>query len=283
MIAARPFIAIIGAGAAGTSLARSLELARRPAGLVTRASFEAADPASPLATAPVVVLAVRDAQIASLGEALAARGAWQGRVAVHLSGSQPSSILGSLASAGAAVCSLHPLVSLAPSPDGSPRPIPPGTPFFAEGDPAGLAVARDVVLEIGGTWHEIRTEAKAIYHAAATIAGNLVAILHAAGAGALREAGVPAAERALLPLARASVEAVAAHEGLAGLSGPLKRGDVETLRANIEALRAGGPELLRAHAAVSLLGLELLAGTDSAPARSAEMEALLRATLESLR
>ena len=277
MTRSRPLVAIIGAGAAGSSLARSLDVAGWPVALFTRASL--ATTPQVLATAPVVVLAVRDVQIEPLAATLAAIGDWQGRIAMHLSGSQPSSLLASLAHAGAAACSVHPLVSLGPAPDGSPLPIPPGTPFFAEGDAAALAVARDVAVAIGGTFHEIPSEAKALYHAAATLAGNLVAILHAAGGEALRSAGVPDAERALLPLARASVEAVALHGGLAGLSGPLVRGDVETLAANIEALRTVSPALLRAHAAVSLLGIEMLAEAGSAPERRVEMEALLRAVL----
>jgi predicted short-subunit dehydrogenase-like oxidoreductase (DUF2520 family) len=274
-----PFIAIVGAGAAGTSFALSLEAAGWPAALVTREAVAAADHRSLLATAPVVVFAVRDAQIGPLAVMLSARLGWKDRIAVHLSGLQPSSILKPLADAQAAICSLHPLVSLGPAPDGTARPIPRGTPFFGEGDAAALGVARRLALAVDGTFHEIPTETKALYHAAATVAGNLVAILHAAAGRALRDAGVPEAERALLPLARASIEAVALHQGLSGLSGPLVRDDVETLEANIGALAAAGPTLMRAHAATSLLGLELLAQIGLAPAHRREMEELLRAVL----
>lgn len=230
----------------------------------------------------LVLLAVRDADLPDVADVLARHASFSNRAVLHLSGSLSSRVLRALADAGAAIGSLHPLVSLAAGPDGRPAPIPANTPFFAEGDPAALSVARELALAVGGTFSEINTDDKAIYHAGATIAGNLSAILHAAGGEALRHARIPSPERALLPLVRASSEAVAAHGGVAGLTGPLSRGDVDTLAENIEALRPLGASLRRAHAAVSLLGIDLLEQAGRRPERAAEMRALLHAVLRDI-
>ena len=292
----RPFIAIVGSGAAGSALGLALASVGWPAGLLSRHAFgraraeacgvewlgESSRPLPRLATAPVVVLAVRDAQVAPLAARMAAEGEWEGRVVLHLSGSLASAVLAPFRSRGASTASLHPLTSLAPGADGGPRSIAGGTAFFVEGGDTAVGVAREIALALHGTFHRIPADAKPLYHAAATIAGNLVATLHAAAGETLAGMGVEHAERVLLELASASVKATADHEGVGGLTGPLARGDQETLAGNVDALRGARPALRLAHAAVSLLALELLEAAGRAPAARVEMERVLRGVVHEL-
>jgi predicted short-subunit dehydrogenase-like oxidoreductase (DUF2520 family) len=291
----RPPIALVGGGRAARRLALALrEHAWPVAGLASRtperAAVVAADigvvalgsaekPQPELARAPITVIAVSDDAVEPVALALARTcGPWPGRTVLHVSGSLPSSVLEPLRARGASVGSWHPLATLK-APEG-PRDragVPPGIPFFIEGDPEARAVARSLTLALLGEPHELRgSDAKAAYHAAATLAGNLVAVLFAEAAALLGSLGIEHPERVLAPLAQASLEGAIAHAGLASLTGPVVRGDVATLRRNVDGLRGGEPELREAHAALSLLALRRLRdvpGRDAA--KDAAMEALL--------
>jgi len=292
----RPPVALVGSGRAARRLALALTSRRWPlAGIAARSPERAATlaadvqapalgsldaPAPGLAGAPIVVLAVSDEAIPVVAASLAkAAGPWPARVALHLSGLLPSTALEPLRVLGASAASWHPLATLGPAADPADRiGIPSGVPFFIEGDAAACDVARRLTLALEGDARRLEGAAdKAIYHAAATLAGNLVAVLHSEAAALLGSVGVQAPERALAPLAQASLGGAIAHPGLEALTGPVVRGDVATLRSNARALADRPPELRLAHAALSLLALRRVrdwAGRDAASDDA--MESLLR-------
>jgi predicted short-subunit dehydrogenase-like oxidoreductase (DUF2520 family) len=84
---------------------------------------------------------------------------------------------------------------------------------------------------------ELADEDRAVYHAAATLAASHLVTLHAAAADLLASADVPA--EALDPLMRRTMENEFAP------TGPLVRGDRETVRKHLEAIRARRPQLER--------------------------------------
>jgi len=77
-------------------------------------------------------------------------------------------------------------------------------------------------------------EARPLYHAGAAIASNYLVTLHRVAAELFRAAGAP--PEALLPLMRRTIE-----NGFE-LTGPIERGDWETVEAHREAIRATRPE-----------------------------------------
>jgi len=74
-----------------------------------------------------------------------------------------------------------------------------------------------------------------LYHAGAAIASNYLVTLHAVAADLFRAAGAP--PEALVPLMRRTIE-----NGFE-LTGPIERGDWETVEAHRNAIRAARPEL----------------------------------------
>ena len=82
---------------------------------------------------------------------------------------------------------------------------------------------------------ELGDAARPLYHAGAAIASNYLVTLHAVASDLLRAAGAPPA--ALVPLMQRTIE-----NGFE-LTGPIERGDWETVEAHRRAIRAARPEL----------------------------------------
>jgi len=99
--------------------------------------------------------------------------------------------------------------------------------------------ARGEALELARTLglepFELDDADKPLYHAGAAMASNFLVTLHEAAAGLVAAAGVP--PEALEPLMRRTIE------NDFELTGPIERGDWETVDAHREAIRAARPDL----------------------------------------
>jgi predicted short-subunit dehydrogenase-like oxidoreductase (DUF2520 family) len=82
---------------------------------------------------------------------------------------------------------------------------------------------------------ELADEARPLYHAGAAIASNYLVTLHAVASDLFRAAGAP--PEALVPLMQRTIE------NNFELTGPIERGDWETVEAHRRAIRAARPEL----------------------------------------
>ncbi|MGH2995602.1 MAG: Rossmann-like and DUF2520 domain-containing protein [Gaiellaceae bacterium] len=82
---------------------------------------------------------------------------------------------------------------------------------------------------------ELADEARPLYHAGAAIASNYLVTLYRAASRLFEEVGAPPA--GLEPLMRRTIE-----NGFE-LTGPIARGDWDTVAAHIEAIQAAAPEL----------------------------------------
>jgi predicted short-subunit dehydrogenase-like oxidoreductase (DUF2520 family) len=82
---------------------------------------------------------------------------------------------------------------------------------------------------------ELDDAARPLYHAGAAIASNYLVTLHEVASDLLRAAGAP--PEALVPLMKRTIE-----NGFE-LTGPIERGDWETVEAHRRAIRAARPEL----------------------------------------
>jgi predicted short-subunit dehydrogenase-like oxidoreductase (DUF2520 family) len=96
---------------------------------------------------------------------------------------------------------------------------------------AGFWLAETLGLEPFALADEVR----ALYHAGAAIASNYLVTLHAVASELFRAAGAP--PEALVPLMRRTID-----NGFE-LTGPIERGDWETVDAHRRAIRAARPEL----------------------------------------
>ena len=178
------------------------------------------------------------------------RGQW----AVHCSGALPASILSNAASRGALTGGLHPLQTF----PGGPRDVErlSGITFAVETEHEELrAVLEEMARRLGGNPLQIAGCDKLLYHAAAVIAGNYTLALLEAASVLWKAIGLDPGEacRRLLPLVRSSAEN-AANAGIdASLTGPIARGDTETVEKHIEEIGRKCPELLKLYAACGKL------------------------------
>jgi predicted short-subunit dehydrogenase-like oxidoreductase (DUF2520 family) len=243
-------IRIIGPGRLGLAFGWLLQQ-RRASGSLTFIGRRASAPSHPvfaagadystihdardLPPASLVVITVQDGAIRSVAE-------WQAsldspRVPVlHTSGVHGSEVLESVAALGWPVGSLHPLVAI-PDPVSSAHKLE-GAWFGVEGTPAALNAARRLVSILGGSCLEVETARKATYHAAAVFASNFVVTLMHTAEKLLVEAGAPP-EDAIAALSRLATGALADVESLgpvAALTGPIARGDADTIRLHLRAL-----------------------------------------------
>jgi predicted short-subunit dehydrogenase-like oxidoreductase (DUF2520 family) len=93
----------------------------------------------------------------------------------------------------------------------------------------------ELALQLGLQPFELDDRARPLYHAGAAIASNYLVTLNRVAAELFRAAGAP--PEALVPLMQRTIE-----NGFE-LTGPIERGDWETVEAHREAIRATRPDL----------------------------------------
>jgi predicted short-subunit dehydrogenase-like oxidoreductase (DUF2520 family) len=207
----------------------------------------------PLPDTTAVFLSVPDLALPEISAALAAHGtAPPGCVAFHLSGALGTDPLAPLLARGYGIGSLHPLQTLADPVLGARQLT--GVYFSVSGEPVALAVARRIVHHLNGTTLAIPVSRRPLYHAAAVFASNYLAGLMAAAGRLMAQAGVPEDEAldAILPLARGGLENLERMGPVQALTGPISRGDLETVRLHLRSLEP------RERLLYSALGREIL-------------------------
>jgi predicted short-subunit dehydrogenase-like oxidoreductase (DUF2520 family) len=265
-------VAIIGAGVLGTSLgillhrkgyeiaaiaSRNRRSAQETASRIGQGEV-VGDPGLAAMGADIVLLAVPDHAVTSVSLAVAAGGALRrGAVVAHLAGGLPASVLSGVDAAGAWRGSFHPLQTFADV-ETALRLLP-ETHFFLEGDAEAVEVLRAVALRLGGRPVLIDASAKALYHAGASAASNFVVTLVDYAVTLLCRAGVPkdAALAALLPLVRGTVANLEAVGLPDALTGPIARGDTETVARHLEALADLPGDVLRVYRSLARKTIEL--------------------------
>ena len=254
--------AILGLGRAGATVAAALGAAGRPAAVLWDGSAERAEavsralgvavagssaPPAALSATDAWLLAVPDGALAGVAQALAETSTLRPPAAVlHLSGALDATPLAPLAARGAETGCLHPACVL-PDPIVLPRgEVQAACAARLRGCTFGLlassGAARDAALwladVLGGATVELAPTGKVRYHAGCVLASNaLVALLDAATrlvGGTLQRPGE--AEQLVASLAGSTLAAVAERGCAGALTGPVVRGDVETLAAHLQAL-----------------------------------------------
>lgn len=250
-MAVKPLVAIVGAGNFGAALAVSLQgVGYRIEAVIARSGGASQKKAERLAKevgaqalvdpaalrAHLIWLCVPDAEVGRAARALAGKIEWKGRVALHSSGALTSDELAALRRRGAVVASVHPLMTFV---RGS-RPPLAGVPFALEGDTAAVRVARRVIADLGGHAYPIRKQDKAAYHAWGTFASPLFTALLATTEQVAMLAGVKQrdAKRRMIPILLQTLANYAAFEAADAFSGPIIRGDFDTVKRHLQVLRS---------------------------------------------
>jgi predicted short-subunit dehydrogenase-like oxidoreductase (DUF2520 family) len=225
-------LGVVGRGRLGTALSAAL----RKAGYVV--DGPAARGEVPVGDA--ILLCVPDVEIPAAAETVAGSAPLVG----HTSGATSLGALRPAARGGAHVFGLHPLQTFT---DGGEPPQLDGVGCAVAGSTSeALEAAREIALRLGMVPFELPDHKRASYHAAASVASNFLVTLQAMAEEVARDAGLepPQARRLLAPLVRRTVENWVAIGPAAALTGPVARGDDQTVSAQRRAISAASPQLL---------------------------------------
>jgi predicted short-subunit dehydrogenase-like oxidoreductase (DUF2520 family) len=275
---ARLRVGVVGAGRVGTTLAAALRRAGHEVvavSAVSDGSLRRAErdlpgvaimpPPEVVAAADLALLTVPDDVLPGLVAGLAATGtALEGRLLAHTSGRHGLAVLEPAVRAGALPLALHPVMTFTGRRDDLDKLA--GSPFGVTAPDALRPVAEVLVMEMGGEPVFIDDEHRELYHAAlASSANHLVTLVNQA-TDLLRQAGVEQPARMLSPLLYAALDN-ALRLGDDALTGPVARGDADTVASHIAALRQAAPEALPAYLALARLTADraLASGTLAAP------------------
>ena len=196
------------------------------------------EPADLVAGCDLVLLCVRDREIADLVDALALAGAFRaGQLVAHVSGAFGLEVLDAAARVGAVPLAIHPAQTFSGTSLDLQRLH--GTHWAVSAPVALVAVAQALVLDLGGVPHVLPDAARPLYHAALAHGANHLVTLVSQSLRVLAVAGIDDPAAFAEPLLRAALERVLV-EGDSGLSGPVLRGDVATVSGHLAALSAGG-------------------------------------------
>lgn len=250
-------VAVVGPGRVGTAFALALPRAGHRVVAVAGRSREGVDrflgrvagarhlsAADAARAAELVVVATPDAEVAGIARELAAADAvGEGHRVVHVAGALGLDPLRPCRLAGARVAAVHPAQTV---PVGAGADVLVGAAFAVTASPGDREWAHALVADLGGDAHDLRDEDRTTYHAALALASNAVAAATSAARQLLLSVGVDDPAAFLGPLAHRSVDNVLAS-GASAITGPVVRGDVETVRAHLAALDADLPELAAAY------------------------------------
>lgn len=260
---------LIGAGRAGGSLAHAWHTAgvlrfsgvfarSGQAVLADRLKCPVFDDYTALPDADVWIIATPDDTLTGVAQALAGSGAVQaGSCAFHLSGAMSSEVLSPLRQRGLALASAHPVRSF-PKIDSNLQLH--GSYCGIEGDRDVVARVREWFEFIGATCFEIDTDAKTAYHCAAVLANNALFALADTALEAWQAAGLDKTLALALfsDLCSGAVRNVNRMGVRGAITGPLARGDVEVVKAQLAELDARDPEGAAIYRALSRRLLSLV-------------------------
>lgn len=274
----QPRVTIIGAGRMGQGLGLALKRRGYKIVLVSRTPRDVTPPlmlhqgsrAEATAGAELVLIATPDDAIGQVAAELAAEGAIsRDQVVLHLSGLLDRNALLPLEESGAGCGSFHPLQSVAEAATAAERLK--GAYVGIEGDDRALVAAERLANTLRMIPVRIPAAAKPAYHAGAAFVANYTVALVGVAERLARAAGVPAdiAARIYLPLLGGAVANLNALGPAGSLTGAVRRGDEQTIRAHLKAL-SGEDRTLYRTVSRAAIALAREAGLSEAAAKRVE-------------
>jgi predicted short-subunit dehydrogenase-like oxidoreductase (DUF2520 family) len=225
-------LAVIGPGRMGNAVAR----AATQAGMEVRLGGRA-DALEVCRECEIALLCVPDNEIVPVSEAIA-DAVPPLRLVGHTSGAGTLNRLAATVARGAGAFSLHPLQTI---PDGGAELA--GAPCAVAGTGAeALGTAIELAERLGMKPFQVSESDRAAYHAAASIASNFLITLEELAAGILTRIGAENARELLTPLVMRTAQNWS-ERGAEALTGPIARGDEDTVESHLAALRELDPEL----------------------------------------
>jgi predicted short-subunit dehydrogenase-like oxidoreductase (DUF2520 family) len=255
-------IGVVGAGRVGAVLAAALRAAGHEIVAVagessaSRTRIETLLPGvrvdKPTAVAracDLLLLTVPDDMLDNVVTMLSAAGAIRrGQYVVHTSGKHGLAVLDPAAERGAHVLAMHPAMTFTGTDVDLDRLA--GCVFgvTANGDTATLA--EGLIDDLGGSPVWVPEEKRALYHAGLAHGANHLVTLVAQAMDLLRASGAEDPASTLRPLMTAALDNALSY-GDAALTGPIVRGDVNTVRAHLADIAESSPATLGSYVAMA--------------------------------
>ena len=251
-------VGVVGAGRVGAVLAAALRsagheisaVAGESAASLTRSEtllpgVPVDKPTAVARSCDLLLLTVPDDMLGNVVTMLAASGALHpGQYVVHTSGKHGVSVLEPAARVGARVLAMHPAMTFTGTEIDLDRL--PGCVFGVTAGPGTRAVAESLVADLGGRTVWVDEDRRTLYHAGLAHGANHLVTLVAQAMDLLRASGADDPAGTLRPLLTAALDN-ALEYGDAALTGPIVRGDVETVRAHVVDIAATTPAALESY------------------------------------
>jgi predicted short-subunit dehydrogenase-like oxidoreductase (DUF2520 family) len=209
------------------SMRRARALARKVGAAAVQ--LEEAAPAS-----HVIWLCHTDDALGSTAELLARNPGWKGKIVLHASGALTSDVLAPLKRAGAHTASLHPMMSFV----AGTAPKMSEIPFAVEGDKKAIAAAKQIVGKLGAEVFQIKKQSKVLYHALGSFSSPLVVATLVTAERVGKAAGLTLLQtrKIMGPILQQTLSNYLQRGPAAAFSGPIKRGDLQTIRRHLKEL-----------------------------------------------
>ncbi|WP_185994505.1 Rossmann-like and DUF2520 domain-containing protein [Nocardioides campestrisoli] len=280
-------VGVVGAGRVGAVLSSAL----RDAGhLVVAAAGESdasrrrieqllpgvpiAKPSAVARACDLLLLTVPDDMLGNVVSMLAASGSLrEGQIVAHTSGRHGLAVLAAATAVGARPLAIHPAMTFTGTAIDLPRLS--GCVFGVTVGADERAVAERLVADLGGRPVWVEEERRTLYHAGLAHGANHLVTLVAEAREVLAASGADDPSAILRPLLTAALDNALAA-GDAALTGPIVRGDVQTVEAHLADLQAHAPQSVASYVALARATLGRVV-TDGRvlPIRAARIIALL--------
>ncbi len=294
-------VGVIGAGRVGAVLAATLRSADRgsdrgagPAYEVVAAAGESdasrrridallpgvpvRKPSAVARACDLLLLTVPDDMLSNVVSMLSASGAIrEGQYVVHTSGRHGLAVLDPAVAVGARPLALHPAMTFTGTEIDLPRL--PGCVFGVTVGDAERALAERLVADLGGRPVWVPEEKRALYHAGLAHGANHLVTLVTQAMELLSASGSDRPADTLRPLLEAALDN-ALEQGDSALTGPIVRGDVETVRDHLAEVARNAPDSLPSYVALGRATLDRVV-TDGRllPIRAAKLRQVLDAAV----
>jgi predicted short-subunit dehydrogenase-like oxidoreductase (DUF2520 family) len=260
-------VGVIGAGRVGAVLAHALRsagheiVAAAGESDASRARAAALLPGVPLhkpstvaREADLLLLTVPDDMLPNVVAMLAASGAiHEGQIVVHTSGRHGLAVLEPAREVGARAIALHPAMTFTGTTVDVARLH--DCVFGLTADPAERELAEQLVSDLGGRPMWVPEDKRTLYHAGLAHGANHLVTLVSEALEILAAAGADDPAGTLRPLLTAALDN-ALNQGDAALTGPIVRGDVNTVQAHLANLATDAPQTLPSYLALARATLD---------------------------
>ncbi len=245
-------IGVVGAGRVGAVLAAALRdrgheiVAVAGESSASRTRIETLLPGVPVAkptavsrSCDLLLLTVPDDMLSNVVTMLSASGAIrQGQYVVHTSGKHGLAVLRPAADLGAQVLAMHPAMTFTGTDVDLGRLA--GCVYGVTATLETHELARGLVEDLGGSIVWVPEDRRTLYHAGLAHGANHLVTLVTQAMELLRASGAADPAATLRPLLGAALDNALTY-GSAALTGPIVRGDVETVRAHLTDIATAAP------------------------------------------